>query len=266
MVALGLMLVAGAAAYLWLPGTRRQDQGWGMRGWLWLAGAGLAITALGWAMFIPADPYYTPSVYGFTNRVNGLAGFGLIVFVYACLGMVGSLVGAVLLGRRYVPALVTVTLAAGLGATYVHVLERHGHIWDAAFRAEKDATARIKAAFPDLPRGTTIFVSDYPAYQTLGVPIFAVAWDLDGRLKLLYGDNSIRAYPITSEMGLSCGKRGFRPQGVDATGEKVAIVRYGTARFLDLSTGNWTMPHDWRQCLAAKERFQPGPLYLTTAY
>ena len=36
--------------------------------WLWLMGTGLAVAILGWMIFIPANPYYTPSVYGFTNQ------------------------------------------------------------------------------------------------------------------------------------------------------------------------------------------------------
>lgn len=266
LVTLALVFVAGLLAYWLVPALRVDRRGWGLLNWLRLGFAGLVIAALGWVMFIPADPYYTPSIFGFTNRVNGFSGFGLILVVYASFGVAGALIGRIRPGKALVPVTVTLLLGVLLGAAYVHVLERHARLWDAAYSAEKQAAARIQAAYPRLPRGTTLITSGYPSYLTLGVPIFAVGWDLDGRVRLLYRDNSLNAYPLTSEMGLACRLGGAGPAGNEAKGKPIQLFPYGTIRLLDLTTGRRATPHNQTQCLRERGHFQPGPLYLSTAY
>ena len=235
---------------------------WGLRSWLLLGGAGLLVAALGWAMFIPADPYYTPSVFGVSNRVNGVAGLGLVLIVYAALGVIGS-VAAELLDRRHSLA-VTLTLGLSLllGAAYVHVLERHSSLWRSAYRLELVGSERLEAKFPSLPHGTTVFVSNYPANETLGVPIFGTTWGLNGLIKLRYEDDTLRAYPITEERGLDCLAEGI------AVGrkEEISPAAYGTARLVDLETGRHTTPHTRKECENDIAKYPAGPLYLTTGY
>ncbi len=266
LVALAVVFGAGLLAYLFMPGQRAQPGGWGLLNWLRLGVAGLAVAALGWMTFIPADPYYTPSIYGFTNRVNGFSGFGLILVVYAAFGVAGSLIGRIKPGKAVIPIGVTLILGAMLGASYIHVLERHSRLWDAAYGAEKQAAARIKAAYPRLPHGTTLITSGYPAYLTLGVPIFAVGWDLDGRVKLLYKDNSLHAYPLTSEMALACRPHDAGPIAVEARGEPIQLLPYGTLRLFDITTGKRAAPRNQAQCEREKKNFLPGQLYVQTAY
>jgi len=137
-----------------------------------LSVTGLVIAGLGWIMFIPADPYYTPSVYGFTNRVNSLAGFGLVMALYGALGIVGAMVGRAWRNSAAVAAIVPLCLGVAVGVTYMRVLSRHAKIWNAAFRAELTGIDQMRKQLPDPRSGTTVFTSGYPANQTLGVPIF----------------------------------------------------------------------------------------------
>src|SRR5205085_6995565 len=122
------------------------------RPWLLLFAAGAAVIVLGWAPLVPADPYYTPSIYGFTNRVNALAAVGIVMALYALAGMIGALVGAVRPRTPLVATAVTLVLAAVLGAGYVKVLERHSDLWVAAFHGEMAAIGQIKGAYPKLPQ------------------------------------------------------------------------------------------------------------------
>lgn len=262
LIALAAVFVAAVIAYLTLPILRTREPGWGLRGWLLLGATGLIIAALGWAMFIPADPYYTPSIFGVTNRVNGFAGFGLVLMAYAALGIVGFLAGSLLRGRSWVAPAITVALAVMLGAAYVHVLERHSRLWNSAYAYELTAERKIHQAFPHPPHGTTLFTSGYPANVTLGVTIFAATWDLDGMVKLTYKDPSLRAYPITEELALKCLNGGIR------VGEEAAIppAKYGSAWLFDLETGKRSRPRSQSECSADKPQFAPGPLYLGTAY
>jgi hypothetical protein len=261
LIGLAAVFAAGVVAYFRLPGAQATKSGWGLRGWLLLGGGGLLLAFVSWTIFIPADPYYTPSVFGFTNRVNGFAGFGLVIAVYAALGIVGYAARWLAKGRPWVAAATTISLAVMLGAAYAHVLERHSRLWRDAYRYEVEAKNRIHGTFPDLPRGTTLFAANYPANVTLGVPIFTAILDLSGMVKLTYEDPTLRAYPITEELVLECLPTGMR---IRAGG--VSPSPYGTARLIDLQTGKTSTPHGRRECLAEKPKYPPGPLYLATAY
>jgi hypothetical protein len=260
--ALAIILFLGIAAYFLRPAQRDVDPSWGLRNWLLLAASGLLIAALGWALFIPADPYYTPSIFGVTNRVNGFAGFGLILLIYALIGLSVTLVGRIFKAKAWVVAGVTVVLGLSLGAAYVHVLERHSRLWGDSYDYQLGAIERIHGLFPNPRPETTIFAGGYPANVTLGVPIFEATWDLKGMVKLTYEDPTLRAYPITKELGVDCLQIGVRPAGM----KRIRIARYGTARLVNLTTGQTAAPRTRAECRAAMPEFAPGPLYLATAY
>lgn len=230
--------------------------------WLLLGAAGVVVAACGWAPFVPADPYYTPSVYGITNRVNALAGVGLVMVVYAAIGVVGTLVRATS-GSARAGRVVTVVLACGLGATYLHVIDRHSEIWERAFEAQMAGLAQMKTLNPDLPDGSVLFVSGYPAYQTLGVPIFSTAWDVNGAIKVQYRNGRLAAYPVISGTRLVCTAAGVRLVGF-ATGE--VEVAYGQARLFDVPSGRRAAPRSRAECERTAPTFVPGPFYLDLSY
>lgn len=265
-LALGLLVVfavAGVGA-LALSHVRFGSNGsWGLREWLLLVAGGLLLAALGWVMFIPADPYYTPTVYGMTNRVNGLAGIGLIVAVYGAFGVVGTLVGGITPGTRRTALVVTLALGLLLGAANVDVLRRHIGIWNLAFTTEMEGVERIKDRFPDLAPETTLFASGYPAYQTLGVPILASTWDLDGIVKTEYGDGTLAAYPVVYGTRLVCA-----PEGVKLVGSGIDTwpAPYGTAYLFDLQSYRYSRPKTRGECRDVARKFLPGPGYLSFEY
>jgi hypothetical protein len=234
-----------------------------VRSWMWMAAGGIGLAALGWIIFIPADPYYTPSIYGFTNRVNAVAGLGCVLLVYAALGIVGEGVRRVTGTPPLIAAAITVGLGVFLGATYVRVLERHERIWNAAGRLETAGMAQIKARLAHLPDDTTLLVGGYPANESLGVPIFSTDWDLNGLAELTYRNGRIRAYPILPGLRVSCGATGISLTG---PGAPDTATRYGRAWLVDLSSSRQVRPASRRECIANVSRYGPGPLYLTTVY
>jgi len=244
-------------------GTRGPERGWGLREWLVLAGGGLIVAVLGWVMFIPADPYYTPSLFGVTNRVNMLSGYGLLIAAYAVIGTgIWVITSRWPSWRRWAP-LATVGLGLLLGATYLHVLERHVGIWRDAYRAERSALDRIRSQYPDLRDGATVFTSNYPAYETLGVPIFAFPWDLNAAIKDEYENGELSAYPVLPGTALVC-----KPTGVSLSNEGSlgTVAPYGAARFLNLATGEHAEPQDRRECEAVASEYVAGPEYLRYDY
>jgi hypothetical protein len=261
--AIATLLALGSIAYVALPGRFGAGREWGLRGWVLMTGGGLAAAALGWAMFIPADPYYTPSVYGVTNRVNGLAAFGLVLIVYGALGIVGSFIGQLRPRRAMLATVVTVLLGGVLLGSYTHVLRRHTQIWNTAFVAESTALNQIRIAFPRLPHETTLFTSSYPANQSLGVPILSADWDLDGMVKMEYDDMTLAGSPVLPENELACRAHHValvRPP------EPPITAKYGAVRLLDLQTGRKSAPRSQRECRRVVGHYVPGPLYLSAAY
>lgn len=258
-----VVLAAGFAMFILFRIRSAQRNTTCLRGWLLLAGGGLLMAALGWIMFIPANPYFTPSVYGITNRVNALSGFGTVIAVYALIGIVGELAAGIF-PRTWRPVVpVTVLLAVLLGAAYVRVLERHIRVWDAAFHSEAVGLDEMKAQLPHLAPGTTVFTSSYPAYQALGVPIFSSSWDVDGMIKLWYKDGSLSAYPILKGLTIACRANGAGLQGVGAPS---VTARYGAVRFLNVSSGEHARPYNERKCQAEAGRYVPGPQYVSINY
>ena len=262
---LAAVLAAGLMVIWAFPaGGGSAEREWGLRGWVLLALGGLMVAAVGWIMFIPADPYYTPSIFGETNRVNGLAAFGLVLLVYGGLGTAASLAGRLLPRGQLVAAGVATLLGIVLMGAYTHVLRRHISIWDTAFVAQRRALVKMQHELPSLSPYTTVFASSYPANQTLGVPIFTSSWGLDGAVKMEYGDSTLTARPVRAELHLVCALRGVVLE--DSSGEHDPPAPYGTAQLIDLTTGRHSALGDRRQCERVTPSYLPGPLYLSTSY
>lgn len=264
LVALAVVLGGGLAVWWGERGTAAAStSGWGLRGWLLLAGAGIAVFVLGWVIFIPADPYYTPVIWGVTNRVNGMAGFGTVITVYAALGVLGCLLGRLVRGVSLAPIAITLSLALVLGVSYAVVLHRHIGIWNAAYVAEEKAMDQVAARYPTLPEGSTIFAGNYPANETLGVPILSAAWDFDGMVKDHYETYGVSAYPLLEGWALKC-----TPEGVEmeAGGTTLIVTPYGKAHLMNLGEETATTPRDPSACQTAIEKLPPGPTYLSDEY
>jgi hypothetical protein len=257
------VVAAGVIAYVRLGNSRAAEPGWGLREWLVLALGGLVVMVLGWLIFVPADPYYTPNTLGIGNRVNALAGYGLVILAYAVIGIAVAVLCAIWpAARRWAPA-ATVALAVLLGAAYVHVLDRHMGIWESAFESERTALERIERRYPDLPPGTTLFTSEYPAYQAPGVAVFGTAWDLNAAVKLEYDDGLIGAFPVLPGLEVECRRDGV---GLRGEGAPPWTTPYGMAHLFNLTSGAQAEPRDRRQCEAVADRYVAGPLYLQDGY
>jgi hypothetical protein len=267
LVLIGLAVVLGAGLAVWWTErgseARQGSFAWGLREWLLLAGGGIAVFVLGWVIFIPANPYYTPVIWGVTNRVNGMAGFGTVITVYAALGVFGCLVGRLVRGVSVAPIAITLSLATVLGLGYGIVLHHHIGMWNAAYVSEEEGLDKITARYPTLPPSTTVFATNWPGNETLGVPIFSATWDLDGMLKDHYKTAEVSGYPLLEGWALKC-----TPETVEleAEGTTISDAEYGKARIVNLGEEAAFAPKDRKSCEKAIAQVAPGPTYLSYEY
>ena len=257
-----LILSAGSVAYL-LFRDRFAGRKWGLREWLLMAFGGLTVIVLGWTMFIPADSYYTPSIYGELNRINGLAAYGVVLLLYGSFGVVASLVGQSSRRAPLIAPVVLTVLVVGLLGAYLHVLRRHIQIWNLAYAAERAAISTTQKAFPRLASGTTVFGASYPTSEVPGVPIITATWDYAGMLRMEYDDSTLYGYPVLPELSVGCGKSAVVLKRDRVVEER---ARYGAVRLLNLATGEHSSPGNREACWRVASRYRSGPLYLSPSY
>ncbi|HEX6687649.1 MAG TPA: hypothetical protein VF085_03165 [Solirubrobacterales bacterium] len=260
-----VLLCLGVWARFAFPQRFASQGSWGLQQWLALTAGGVVLASLGWVIFIPAEPYYTPTIFGEVNRVNGLAAFGLILAVYGSFGTLAVLVCQAGARGRLPAAVLTALLGVVLLASYTHVLRRHIQLWNTAYDASAFAIQETKRQLPRLPSGTTVIASGYPAYQAPGVPILATDWDYDGMVRMEYADSSLSAYPLLEYLHVRLVCRA-EDMAVQIEGRPERTVAYGTVRLLDLATGVHANPKSPDECRREVDEYVPGPTFLSETY
>ncbi len=255
--------VIGLVVHFVSRGKPDERPSWRVGAWLALLAGGLVVAALGWTMFIPADPYYTPSFYGMNNRVNGVAGIGLVIAVYASFGLTAAIIDRMSGLRGRLALALPLALALLLGAGYIDRLAAHSAVWRDAYASERAALDRLTSRFPTIPSNTTLFIGETPAYQTLGVPILSTTWDVAGMVRTEYDDGTLNAFPILEGLRPVCWSRGV---GMIGSGGPEDTAPYGRAMFVNLPSGRSARPRNQAACLGAIVGYEPGPLLLSVDY
>jgi hypothetical protein len=182
----GASLVLGVLAVLLI--ARARD-----RRWLAIAAAGLIVAVAAWAVYVPADFHYLPDAPGTGNRVNGLAGIGIAILLYAA---------AMLILRRGALALL-VTLA--LGAGYVQRIAADVRVWNRAAQQQAQILTTIRAHFPRPPAGATFFVTDWPQSAGPNVPVYGEPYYFGGALKWTFADRTLQGAQVDRTTRWACG-------------------------------------------------------------
>jgi hypothetical protein len=196
-----------------------------------------------------------PLYSGLGDRVNTFAAFGFVVATYsvlALLALLALLIGAGH-GRATVAILACTALLVGLGS--IQRMRDDVARYDATTTWQRDELARLRAALPRPPHGSTLFTFGYPAESVPGLPIFAKPWDRSGAVRLEWDDPSLEAVPIFRR-SVSCGRTEVRALEIDPQ----ETAPYGKAVFVDLPTGRVRHITSRRECLRARGMFRPGPL------
>jgi hypothetical protein len=234
---LAVIALAGALRLRLPPGdgTRRE-----LGRWLQIAGAGLALAAAGWAVYLPAPDHYLPSSAGTVTRVNALAAIGIAVLVYASLMLLGRTAGRIARAPASAGAAAATALAVALCIAYLHRSAADAGAWNAAASDQRAVLADLRAGLPRAPRAAVIFAFDAPLRVGPGVPVLNTRLDLTSAVRISYGSPSLTALPLARATEVSCGRRGPLADGVGG--------RYGNSYLLDVRARHASLLADPAQC------------------
>jgi hypothetical protein len=247
---LALAALAGVAGYRRLPAT--SDTRATLGRWLKVAGAGATLALAAWAIYVPAIDYYSPAAAGTGNRVNVLAGAGVVLLVYACSRLVGTLLARLVARRMGVsPAVVAGTLAAvtavALGIGYLQRTAGDARRWDASAADQRQLLATFHAALPRPPHDATLFAFDYPLTIGTSVPVLNTTLDLTSAIRWSYADRSLVGVPIGGSTRLVCG-----PTALYSSADGPAHgARYGRTLLIDVGDRRAVRVSSRTQCAAA---------------
>jgi hypothetical protein len=261
LAALGVAVALGGVVWWRLPRTDPARREIGT--WLILAVAATLWMWVAWSVFIPAAPYYAPGRLGVGNRVNALAGIGVVTALYAVVMLLASTVCRLLHVRARVATAVGLLAAAALAVGYVHIVERDDAAWNLASHWQNRVLDVLRTRVSRPTTNATIFAFEYPSYTTPGVPTFASSWDLNGAVKLLYHRRAIAGYPVIAGASMVCSPTGVYPEGAGYTSQFVA--NYGQAYLVDIGTERVAAPRTQAECQRELASFAPGPFELSTS-
>lgn len=226
----------------------------------WLAVAGIAIVgiAAGYAIYLPADPYYYPLQEGLAGRVN----IGVAV-PFATLFVALAILAALTLFQwasdaRRVALTAAAAYAVILLAAFVQDLRIDLRVWDRSADEQYQALNSVRTAIPDPDANTTIFAFGQGGVVTPGLPVFTHPWELSGALQASYGEGEIAGVPMIEGRGVLCGPNDVAATVLD-TSEVLGRAPYGLATFVDVPSGRAVIVRNRTQCRKAAPTFAPGP-------
>jgi hypothetical protein len=262
--AIALVLVAAAFAAWRLPA--RDPVRPVLRRWLAIAVIGSVVAAAAWAVYLPAIDYYSPGSAGTGNRVNGMAGVGVVLFLYSTGVLLAALLWRLLTptdwGRRLaawplspVAAVVLGTLV--LGAGYARHARRDARVWNEAIVEQRRVLATIKALLPHpRARPVSLYAFDYPRQVRTWVGVFAYPWDFSSALVHAYGFTGIGGIPTGHGATFECAARAFYPTNF-GYGRGLGSP-YGHAYFVDVAARRAVAVGDRSTCLKVTRALRAG--------
>ena len=219
--------------YVWCVTRETENQGRNAAAAAALVGAGFGIFLLGHVVFFyTQNADYSPT--GISNRVAIAATLGI------ALGWVGALVAMVapITRERLRNAALAGGVAAAAGVS-VLIVDTIGIFWVEAYRQEQHVLHEIRRAFPHLPPETTLILDGICPYVGPAT-VFDASWDLAGALRIMYGDDTIRAAVVTPNLRVE--ETGLKVSGYGVVTEypyhRLLLYHAGLRRHFALDDGH----------------------------
>ena len=191
-LALGVALAAAIGAYVAALSRRDAARAWPLRRWAWLVAAGVVVFALGYGIFLTNGRILFSST-GISNRVSIVAAAGVAMIWVGLAGVVSALVRPRWRGWVLAPAVAVLCLSGYL------VVQGLAATWAEAWQREQATLAAIQARLPALEPGTVIVLDGVCPYVGPAV-VFESNWDLAGALETRYGDPTVRADVVSTNL------------------------------------------------------------------
>jgi len=246
---LGIVLVIAAVAGLVLAIRRGSPLDGAVRQWLVVGGIALALALVCLVPLLPAEHALTPGNEGFGNRLMTTSSLFIPLLYVSAIALAALGLAELIRRPRWalpVAAVAFVTLAAQM----IHRELQRQDDFSAAWDEEQRIVDRIQNTLP-APKPNSVIVSfRHPLVLDGGLVSFATDYDLDGALKLRYGDSTIRAHaylPGTTRCG---------PTGVTFSGtfEPSNTLPYGQMYFVDVAGERATPIASQAQCTSELAR------------
>jgi hypothetical protein len=256
-----LLLAAAAVVYRRLP--ERDQVRDAVRHWLLVLAAAVAMVVAAYVIYAPAATFYLPLAPGLLNRTNAFGALPLVVAVYALGALAGVLLFRGLPGGPRLAGLFAVLAGIGLGIGYTVTLHRHVELWDSAYKRGQQTLSVIKGSVPKPSANSLLVAYGQPIEEAPGIPVWEHSWDLDGAVRLMWQDTTLKARPAFPGTTIECGRDNAGPRNPAAGSVYLPTdtVPYGKLILVDTSTGRFSVPRSRRQCREEAPTFVPGPFY-----
>lgn len=150
-----------------------------------LAGLGIVIFALGYAIFLSNNNVvFTPT--GLGNRTAMAAAVGVAFSLVGGSGWISNLWSSSYARKRFFCLLITMVCVSGFLINNTIAL-----FWISAYRQQLEILSDIRKEFPNLPAQSTVILDGVCPYFGPGI-IFETNWDMSGGLRTIYSDPTLQ--------------------------------------------------------------------------
>jgi hypothetical protein len=226
----GIVLALAAGAGLVLAFRDRRPLAGAARQWLLVGGIALALGLVGLVGLLPAEHTLTPTNGGFGNRLLVTASLSFPLLYVSAIALIAIGLASLIRRPQWAVPLAAIGLALIVGGMVHRELQRQDD-FSAAWEEEQRVVDRIQHTLPSPKENSVIISFRHPLVLDGGLVSFATDYDLDGALKLRYGDSTIKAHPFLTTTA-NCGTSGMDFSG---TFEPLNVLPYDQMYFVDVA-------------------------------
>jgi hypothetical protein len=225
----GIVLAIAAGTGVVLALRRGGAEGSAAREWLVVGGVALVFALIGLITLLPAEDALVPGNTGFANRLLVPSSLFFPLLYVSAVALIAIGVASLIRRPSWIVPLALIGIVLVTGSMVRRELQRE-HDFSTTWTEEQRIIDRIQHTLPSPKHDSVIISFRHPLVLDGGMVSFGTDYDLDGALKLRYGDSTIRAHPYIP--GGTC-----TPAGISFTGlfEPTNVLPYSQMYFVDVA-------------------------------
>lgn len=260
------MAICGAIVLAALVVARKLPAGDATRAlltrWLWTALLAAVFIAAAYVVYGPAALFYQPLAPGVLNRTNAFGALPIVVFIYALVAMLATMIFRGLREERAVAAVATAAVALLLAVDYTSSMVNHLKVWDSGYNRAHIALDKFTAMVDAPPHQALIVMYGQPIQEAQNIPVWMHWWDITGAMQLTYHDKTLRGRAAFPGTRIECRKVNAVLHN-DAYANVVLATDdapYGALYLFDANSGVLAVPKTKRECEEVAPKFVPAPM------